>query len=373
MYALTRNEFFKAASKYRIANAWLSHRLEFMIKHNKQLHKAVKENRALYGGLDTWLLSRLKKNSDGSEHISDITSSAGTGIFDAFHLEFSGLLLTYFGINRSVLPEVVSNFHDFGYTHESVFGTPVKIGVVMSDQSASLVANRCFAPWSSKITLGTGSCLDVNVGEKCLASDFGNPLIAWSIRNQSMKATTVFKLEFLHESSADSIKFMQTVGLCSDVSELSEIASSVECSDGVFFILECFGFVGIKQSTKREHLVRAVLENIIFNICHFVALMLKDKAYQPKKIRIDGGISQNDFVCQQIATLSGINIERSKNCSELTSIGCAILCAYKCGVLQSLEESEKFYESERIFTPEPSSLEKLKSSYLAFLQIAKKP
>lgn len=312
----------------------------------------------------------MDKNAD---HISDITSTAATGMFDVFKLEFSTPLLAYFNIKKSILPKVVSNVHDFGFTHEFIFGIPIRIDTVVSDQSASLIANCCFAPWSSKITLGTGSFLQVNVGDKCKGSRVGaNPLVAFSVKNEQKKSSINFKLEFFHETSAEAIRFMKVVGLCSDVRQLSDIAQSVDDSDGVFFIPEFFGFDGIKQSTTNRHLVRAVLENIIFTVSHFVFLMKTEAKYRPNKIRIDGGIAQNDFVCQSIASLPGVDIERAKGCSELTSIGCAFLTAYKIGMLKSLEEAEKFYKSEKLFIPHGEARVKLLKSYQKYLNVVLK-
>lgn len=309
-----------------------------------------------------------------SEHISDISSTSATGIYDTFRLDFSSAMLKYFNINRSILPKVVSNFHDFGETNEKILGVPIKIGVVITDQSASLIANCCFKQGSSKITLGTGSFLQVNVGSKCIGSKYGaNPLIAWSIRDHRQKPSTVFKLEFFHESSSDAIRFMLTAGMCSDVRQLSSMAYSVDNSDGVYFLPAVFGFTGIKHSTTDHHLVRAVLENIIYTIGHYYFSMRKESvSYRPGKIRIDGGIAQNDFICQQIANLTAVEIERSKNCSELTSIGCAILAAYKSGVLNSLEEAEKFYKSEKIFIPDAECREALLKNYQKYLNIKEK-
>lgn len=216
-------------------------------------------------------------------------------------------MLKYFNINRSILPTVVSNLHDFGFTHEKILGVPIRIDTIITDQSASLIANCCFKPWSSKITLGTGSFLQVNVSTKCRGSSYGaNPLIAWSIKNRDQqRPSTIFKLEFFHESSSDAIRFMLTVGLCSDVRQLSSIAYSVENTDGVFFLPTVFGFSGIKHTTTDQHLVRSVLENIIYTIGHYYFSMRKESdAYRPSKIRIDGGIAQNDFICQQIANLT---------------------------------------------------------------------
>lgn len=357
-----------------MGNSWLNHRLQHVINNDEKLKRAIKENRVKYGALDTWLLSRLKMDHK-SEHISDISSSSATGIFDAFRLDFSTPMLKYFHIKRSILPKVVSNFHDFGFTHEKILGVPVKIDVVITDQSASMIANCCFEPGSSKITLGTGSFFQVNVGAKCKGSSFGaHPLVAWSIKDRQQKSSTVFKLEFFHESSSDAIRFIQTVGLCSDVAQLSSIASSIDDSDGVYFIPSVYGFVGMKHTTRGQHLIRAVLENIIFTVGRFFFSAKKDfDSFRPRKIRIDGGIAQNDFVCQQIATLTGVDIERSEFCSELTSIGCAILSAYKIGgILNELEDAERFYKSGRIFHPDAEGRVKLLTDYGKFEKIMEK-
>lgn len=373
MYTITRQEFFKITGTLKVGRTWLNQRLQYFIKNNEQLRKAVKENRAAYGALDTWLLNRLK-NDGKFLHVSDITSSAATGIFDAFQQDFSILMLAYFNIKRSMLPKLVSNDYDFGYTSDEVFGMPLKIATLITDQSASMIANGCFKVGSSKITLGTGSFLQINVGRKCLGTSSGaHPLIAWCIKNSyQLKATSVFKLEFFHETSVDSIKFAKTIGLCSNVDELSEIAYSVDHADGVFFIPGIRAFVGIKQTTKKSHLTRALLENIVFTIGHFYHSIKDEPFYNPKKIRIDGGIAQNDFICQQIANLTGIEIERSHNCGELTSIGCAMLSARNCGLLRSLEDAESFYKSERTFVPEKSSYEKLYKNYQRYVKIMKK-
>lgn len=373
MHAITRKDFFKVTSTLKIGKTWVNHRLQYFIKNNRELKTALKENRAIFGSLDVWLLKKLKSVSD-YDHVSDISSSSATGFYDAFKKDYSTPMLAYFNIKRSMLPKVVDNDYDFGFTSEKIFGIPVKIASVITDQSASMIANGCFTIGGSKITLGTASFLQINVGGKCQGSAYGaHPLVAWSIKNiQKPKAATVFKLEFFHESSVDAIKFAEMLGMCSDVRDLSSIAYSVDNSDGVFYIHGIHAFVGIKQTTTKAHLTRAILENIVLTIGHYYHSMRKESFYNPKKIRIDGGIAQNDFICQQIANITGVEIERSQNCSELTTIGCAILSSRNCGLLNNLEESESFYKSERIFTPEPECHEKLIKQYQKYLKIIKK-
>lgn len=372
MYTISRQDFFKSMIKLKVGKSWLNQRLQYFVKNNEKLKRAIKADRAIYGALDTWLLNRFL-NRSRIEHISDVTSSAGTGIYNTFQDDFSMAMLLFFDIKRSILPKVVSNSHDFGCVHESFFGVPIKIAAIISDQSASMIANCCFEKWSSKITLGTGAFLQVNVGEKCIGSRFGpKPLVAWSIKTSQPKFPTIYKLECFYETSADSINFIKTVGLCDDVSELASIANSVEDSDGVFFVPEINGFVGIKPKTTKSHLIRAVLENIALTIGHFYFVMKMETSYYPNKIRIDGGIAQNDFICQQIANLTGVRIERADNCSQLTSIGCAILAAFNCGILKKIEDANDFYKSEKLFIPDMTSREKSLKKYAKYRKMMKK-
>lgn len=93
------------------------------------------------------------------------------------------------------------------------------------------------------------------------------PMVAWDLSAKRKKPSTVYYTERGFQQSASMMRFAKTVGLCSDVKELSEMASSVGNSDGVFFIpdfVSIVGFVGCKNSTTKQHLVRAVLEAIVF-------------------------------------------------------------------------------------------------------------
>jgi glycerol kinase len=355
----------------KLGKTWLNHRLQYCINNNEELKKAIKENRVMFGCLDTWLLARLKMDKN-TDQLTDVTSISSTGIYDLSNSGYSTAMLKFFKINSSILPKVVPNSHNFGFTHEKLFGVSLKIAAVITDQSASMIANCCFKPWSSKITLGTSSLLQVNIGNKFYSSSFGpHTLAAWSFKNAQNKTSTTFKLEMFLPSSIDSIKFIKTAGLCSDESEMSGIATAVGDTDGVFFLPEIYGFIGIKQTTNNQHLLRAILESIVFTIGHFYYSMRNETNYRPSKIRIDGGISQNDFICQGISDLTGVVIERSQDCSELTSIGCAILSAFNCGVLKNLEDAESFYRSEKAFTPDTIAWESMMKKYQKYEKIRK--
>lgn len=113
----------------------------------------MRSGRAIFGTVDTWLLHKFK-NCNGFERleaISDVTNASATGLFDPFDMDYLGINLKYFKIKKSILPTVVDNSYDFGYTHKSLLGTPVKIATIIADQAASLIGNGCFRNMDAKV------------------------------------------------------------------------------------------------------------------------------------------------------------------------------------------------------------------------------
>lgn len=114
----------------------------------------MRSGRAVFGTVDVWLLHKLK-NVNGMEKfepITDVTNASATGLFDSFAYQYVPIYLKYFKIKESMLPMVVDNSHDFGYTHKSLLGAPVKIATFIADQPASLIGNACFRNMDAKVS-----------------------------------------------------------------------------------------------------------------------------------------------------------------------------------------------------------------------------
>lgn len=65
-----------------------------------------------------------------------------------------------------------TTFHcsgDIAKCDPSLFGSAIPITALIADQQSSLFGHRCFLPGDVKLTLGTGSFLNVNIGAKPLA------------------------------------------------------------------------------------------------------------------------------------------------------------------------------------------------------------
>jgi glycerol kinase len=113
----------------------------------------MKSGRAIFGTLDTWLLHKLKNvnSTEKFEAVTDITNASATGLFDPFTLEYIPGILKLFSIKKSMLPAIVDSSYDFGYTHKSMLGAPVRIATIIADQAAALIGNACFRKMDMKV------------------------------------------------------------------------------------------------------------------------------------------------------------------------------------------------------------------------------
>ncbi|XP_058460929.1 putative glycerol kinase 5 isoform X2 [Malaya genurostris] len=366
LHFFSRSKRFLAGSVIKMMNPQVTLRLAWVLQNNADLQRDVKNGNVLYGTIDSWLLYRLRQGTDQSrivEHVSDVTNCTSSGFYDPFGQEWAGWALNLFSIKKELLPKVVDNSYDFGYVDESLFGSPIRIGASISDQSASMWGNCCFEKGDVKITLGTGSFLNVNTGSTCLASVHGlYPLVGHKLTFPH-GTELIYLMEGASNDNGSIIEWAMNIGLFVDPSETSAMALSVTDSDGVSFIpafsglgppirddTAGTGFIGIKPSTRKEHLVRAILESLAYRIALLYSSALDETRFTFNRIKVDGGVSRNDFICQTLADLTGLPVERGE-VTDSTALGAMFLAGLNVGIWRSKQELIDIRKIERIFQP----------------------
>ncbi|XP_055631774.1 putative glycerol kinase 5 isoform X2 [Toxorhynchites rutilus septentrionalis] len=366
LHFFTRSKRFLAGSVIKMMNPQVTLRLVWLIQNNAELQNDIKNGKVLYGTVDSRLLYRLRQGTDRTrsvEHISDVTNCSSTGFYDPFSQQWSGWALNWLSIKTQILPKVVHNSYDFGFVHESLFGSPIKIGASISDQSASLWGNCCFEQGDVKITMGTGSFLNVCTGPTCLASVHGlYPLVGYKIET-AQGQEMVYLMEGASNDNGSIIEWAKSVGLLSNPEESSDMARSVPDSDGVSFIpafsglgppirddTAGTGFIGIKASTRKEHMVRALLESLVYRVALLYVCALKETGFAFTRIKVDGGVSRNNFICQTLADITGLPVERGEF-ADSSALGAMFLAGINVGIWHSKQELIDIRKVERIFEP----------------------
>ncbi|KAM4557099.1 glycerol kinase 5 [Fundulus diaphanus] len=355
-YFLTRHKRSLAASLIVFSTQHVTFRLVWVLAHCKQVRQAIEEGNCCFGTIDTWLLFKLTK---GRVHATDYSNASSTGIFDSYQMCWSGFLCSLVSLPLSIFPHVENTGHNFGSTDPSILGVSIPIMSVMADQQAAMFGECCFDVGDVKITMGTGTFMDINTGSKPHTSVAGlYPLVGWKIGSD-----VVYLAEGNAADTGTAIKWAQELELFSDVGETSDMAYSVSDSDGVCFVPSfsglqaplndpraCASLMGLKPSTTKSHLVRAILESVAFRNKQLYETMLRETHIPITKIRVDGGVSSNDFVLQLTADLFGRKVVRPQH-REMSSLGAAFLAGLGVGFWSTREELKKLQSADKVFLP----------------------
>ncbi|KAK1133391.1 hypothetical protein K0M31_011204 [Melipona bicolor] len=292
-------------------------------------------------------------------HVTDVSNAAATGLFDPFLMNWSTLMISTLKIPPGLFPKVVDSSGDFGVTHKSIFGVEIPIYCSMADQSASLFGSGCLNTGDLKITLGTGTFVNVNSGSKVHASISGMyPVIGWRIGGE-----LVYMIEGTWNDTGSIVEWAKQIGFVDQIAETVDMANSVKDSDGVLFVpafsglhapindyTAATGFIGIGPTTKKAHIIRAMLESIVYGIVLIFDVLNRETYHLYDKIRVDGGLSANDFVLQLLADLTGLRVERATT-TEMSILGVAFVAGLQCGMWKSKKDVYKLRKVERTFVP----------------------
>ena len=139
------------------------------------------------------------------------------------------------------------------------------------------------------------------------------------------------------------------------------MANQVADNGGVYFVPAFSGlgaphwdmsargaFFGITGVVQREHLVRAVLEAIAYQVKEVVQAI--DANCLIQKLAVDGGACENNFLMQFQADVLGIKVERPIM-REMTVQGIAFAAGLSAGFWDSLEALVRQRQIDRVFEP----------------------
>ncbi len=309
----------------------------------------------LFGTIDTWLLWKL---SGGKVHATDVTNASRTSLFDIHTCKWDKELCDLFGVPMHILPEVKDTSGLFGYTDpNNFFNIACPIMALVGDQQAALFGESCFKKGDIKNTYGTGGFILVNTKDDLVISKKGLlSTIAWSIDHKVDYALegSIFVSGSLIQWLRDGLKIIDSAR------ETEAMAKSVKDDGGITIVPAfvglgapywddmCRGTIfGLTRGTKREHIARAALEAMAFQVKDLIDVIEEETKTKIKMLKVDGGASANDFLLQFQSDLLGIDVHRP-NINEATALGAARFAGLACGFYQ-MDDFKS--DDETIFVP----------------------
>ncbi|RXZ64149.1 glycerol kinase [Pelagerythrobacter rhizovicinus] len=316
------------------------------LMYNDAAVRAAAERKALaLGTVESWLVFKLS----GGAFVSDASNASRTLLLPLDGAQFDAGLCELIGVPRSALAQVVDTHGALAETNAELLGGAVPVCGLAGDQQAATVGQCCLAPGETKATYGTGAFVLTNQGEAVPRSEhrlLGTVLTQrGGVRRYALEGS-VFVAGSLVQWLRDSL------GLIGTAAETEALARSISDSGGVTIVPALSGLgaphwqaeargviAGLSFASGRAQIARAALEAMAHQTHDLAEAFAADGAAW-QTLRIDGGMSANDWMAQDLANMLGVTVERP-DFVETTALGAAMLAAVGAGIHANLEDAAK--------------------------------
>ena len=345
-------------------------KIRWIIDHVPGVKEKIEARRINAGTLDTWMIWKM---THGKVFVTDQSTASRTMLFNVHTGEWDQEILDILGIPRSILPEIRDSAEVYGYTDPlDFFGAGIPISGSVVDQQAALFGQACFEPGTVKTTYGTGCFMLMNTGDKPIYSANGLlTTVGWGLDQGHM----TFALDGGIYIAGAAVQWLRDkLRIIEHAKDTEAMAESVEDTGGVFFVPAFSGLaaphwdqyargtmVGVTGGTTREHIVRATLESMAYQVKDNLDVMIGDSGIEIEVMRVDGGASVNEFLMQFQADILGIPVDVPE-ITETTALGAAYLAAYGVGEFKSLNDIKGKWRLRKRY--EPSLDEKTRKKLL---------
>jgi len=330
-------------------------KLKWILDNVEGAREKAEAGELLFGTVDTWLVWKL---TGGKVHVTDQTNASRTMLYDIQNLRWDERICSTLGIPMSMLPQVMDSSAVYGSAN--LLGADVPIAGIAGDQQAALFGQTCFAPGEAKNTYGTGCFLLMNTGDKLYRSENGLvSTIAVGLGGKVQYALegSVFVGGAVIQWVRDELRFI------TEARDTEYYANKVPDTGGVYLVPAFTGLgaphwdmyargalVGLTRGTTREHIIRAALESIAYQVYDLVEAMEKDTGIPLSALNADGGASRNGFLMQFQSDILNKPVHRPAN-PETTALGAAYLAGLAVGLWNSPEEIRALRTLDRACSP----------------------
>lgn len=338
-------------------------KLAWLLDNVAGARDAATRGELAFGTIDSFLLWRL---TDGAVHATDATNASRTMLFNIHEQDWDEDLLTLLDIPRAVLPDVKDCSTLFGTTPAELFGAPLPVTGIAGDQQAATVGQACFASGMLKSTYGTGCFALLNTGETAVRS--ANRLLTTTAYRLAGRPTFALEGSIFIAGAAvqwlrDGLKLVEQAG------DTEAIAERTEGTGGVYLVPAFVGLgapywdpeargalMGLTRDSGVDQVVRAALESVAYQTLDLMNAMSGDVQGdgRPTAVRVDGGMVANDWICQFLADMLDLPVERPK-IVETTALGAAYLAGLETGLYASKPAIGEAWKLDRRFEPAMAS------------------
>ena len=330
-------------------------KIAWILDHVKGAREAAEKGELLFGTVDTWLIWKL---TEGKTHAVACSNASSSGCVNVQKGVWNEEFIQNLGVPLKLFPTIASEASEYGVT--KVFGKEIPITGAIADQQSALFAQGCLEAGTMKCTNGTGSFMDITIGNTCkIASGGVDNLIAWKLND-----TLTYMVEGFVSVTGSAVQWLRDgLKIIRSSGEIEALAASVPDTNGVYFVPALVGLtsphndpsargtiIGITRGTTDAHIARATLECIAFGIKDILDVVEKECEVKIDRINVDGGASQNNLLLQMLADYCNADVARPDTL-EATALGAALMAALSINQI-SLEDVKHILTPDAVFHPQ---------------------
>jgi glycerol kinase len=218
----------------------------------------------------------------------------------------------------------------------------------------------------------------MNIGGQPLDSANGMlTTICWSMADR-----IDYALEGAIVACGSTLEWLRNeLHLFDDPKETEQMALAVQDNAGVYLVPAFSGLgaphwqmnrkasiEGMTFGTTKNHIVRAALESIPYQIKDVMKAMQQDMRSPLKEIAVNGGIANNRFVIRFLADLLELSLKKRQN-ADVSALGAAYLAGLQRGIFTGIEQLVELNRTQtEIISPNPGS-EDIKKYYRGWQRV----
>jgi glycerol kinase len=358
------DEFFRHKTGLPSATYFSGPKIKWLLENIPDLKEAAQKGELLFGTIDSWLIWNLTGGKKGGMHITDVTNASRTMLMSLKTLDWDPKLLKIIGIPQNILPEIrpSSDSEIYGYTFKNgVFLDEIPVCGCLGDQQAALFGQNCLKKGEVKNTYGTGCFLLVNTGQEIVHSHHG---LLTTVACKIGKEPAKYALEGSIAMAGSLVQwFRDNFGLITESAEIETLASSVKDNGGLYFVPAFSGLfaphwnsnarglmIGLTHYINKGHIARAILEATAFQTKEVFEAMQKDSGLQLNKLKVDGGMTNNNLLMQFQSDI--LNVEAIRPIiTETTALGAAYAAGLATGFWKDIDDLATNWQAGKTWTP----------------------
>ena len=343
-------------------------KMRWMLDNDETVRAAADQGRLAFGTVESWLVYKLSSGA----HLSDASNASRTLLLALDGEQFDEDLCQLFGVPKETLPQIIDTHGVLANCAANCLGREIPICGLVGDQQSATIGQGCLSFGDTKATYGTGAFVLTNKGTDIPRSD--NRMLGTVLHQADGKRT--YAIEGSCFVAGSLVQYLRDqLGLIGSADETEALARSIDDSGEVVIVPALAGLgaphwqpdargviSGLSFASGRAQIARAALEAMAHQTHDLCAAFAADSAPW-KSLRIDGGMSANDWMAQDLADMLELDVERP-DFIETTALGAAICASVGAGFYRSLEEAaEAMRGATQVFVPKME--EKVRSDRLA--------